>query len=245
MIGIYKITNLINNKLYIGQSKDIQQRWLHERSRAFNPKSNTYNTPLSRAFRKYGLENFTFEVIEICPIEELDEKEKAYILLYQTLVPLGYNVSSGGTMNRNHAVKLTYEKVQEISNLLKKSSLSQLEIAEIYTVSKDTITDINLGHTWFNPMESYPLRKTTFYCKNCGQQISNGATLCSTCKGIADRKVERPSKEILLSEIATSSFVAVGKKYGVSDKAIVKWCKAYGLPIHKKEIVELYNNLKN
>ncbi len=66
------------------------------------------------------------------------------------------------------------------------------------------------------------------------------ANYCSECAKKMRRKVIRPDANTLLKEIATSSFIAVGKKYGVSDKSIVKWCRAYGLPTHKKDIVELY-----
>lgn len=53
---------------------------------------------------------------------------------------------------------------------------------------------------------------------------------------IAQRKVERPTKEVLNELIKCKSFTAIGKEFGVSDKAIVKWCKRYGLPYRKKDI---------
>ena len=147
MIGIYKITNLTNNKSYIGQSVNIQGRWTNECTRAFNPNSNSYNTPLSRALRKYGINNFSFEVVEECAKDELDTKERYYIYLYQTLVPLGYNVATGGALNASHSIKLSYDQVLEIVKLLKESTMTQLEIAELYSISKDSVTDINLGYT--------------------------------------------------------------------------------------------------
>jgi len=245
MIGIYKITNLLNNKIYIGQSTDIKARWLSEKTRAFNLSSNSYDTPLSRAFRKYGLENFTFEVLECCNKNELDQKETYYIYYYNSLVPFGYNITDGGTSSRGHAVQLGYDMVCKIVQELKEDKLTQLELAVKYNVSKDTITDINLGHTWHNPLITYPIRNNASkksFCIRCGKEITFGATYCNECKSFLQRKVERPSKEQLIEEIATSSFLAVGRKYGVSDKAIVKWCKAYELPTHKKEIIELYKN---
>jgi len=56
--GVYKITNLINGHCYIGQSFNIEERWRKEKQRAFQTTSSAYNSILSRAFRKYGLENF-------------------------------------------------------------------------------------------------------------------------------------------------------------------------------------------
>ena len=70
MKGIYKITNLINGNIYIGQSIDIENRFKTHKSRAFNENEREYEKPLYQAFRKYGLENFSFEIIEECEKEE-------------------------------------------------------------------------------------------------------------------------------------------------------------------------------
>ena len=62
---IYKITNLINNKCYIGQTiKTAEQRWKEHQSHAFGSHPNDQNKTLYKAIRKYGLENFTFEVLQ-------------------------------------------------------------------------------------------------------------------------------------------------------------------------------------
>lgn len=65
MQGIYLILNKMNQHCYIGQSVDIEDRWRKHRSVAFNePTNREYQYPLYRAFRKYGLENFEFIVLE-------------------------------------------------------------------------------------------------------------------------------------------------------------------------------------
>lgn len=73
---------------------------------------------------------------------------------------------------------------------------------------------------------TYPLRihnKTASKkCPICGKIIDHKATYCTDCAAQMRRKAERPEKDTLLKEIATSSFEAVGRKYGVSGKAIVK-----------------------
>lgn len=74
-IGIYKITNLINSKSYIGQSKNIEHRWQMHRVNAFNQNSEVYNYPIYCAMRKYDLNNFTFTILEICTEAELDDRE--------------------------------------------------------------------------------------------------------------------------------------------------------------------------
>lgn len=74
MIGIYKITNNLNNHAYIGQSIHIEHRW-QEHKTQYNWERES-NKPLYLAFQKYGIENFTFEVLEECESNELSIKEK-------------------------------------------------------------------------------------------------------------------------------------------------------------------------
>lgn len=75
IIGIYLIENKINSHKYVGQSVDINHRWSVHISRAFSQASKEYNKPLYRAFRKYGIENFNFSILEQCKKEELNSKE--------------------------------------------------------------------------------------------------------------------------------------------------------------------------
>lgn len=85
MIGIYKITNKINQKCYIGKSIDIEHRFKKHQTDALwiSDKNFKYNYPLYQAFRKYGIENFSFEILEECKEEELDTKEQFYYDLFQ------------------------------------------------------------------------------------------------------------------------------------------------------------------
>lgn len=97
MIGIYKITNKINGKCYIGQSTDINDRWIKHRSRPFQINDGSYDTYLYRSIRKYGLDNFIFEVIEECSCDELNEREIFYIDFYNShYTKCGYNMTFGG-----------------------------------------------------------------------------------------------------------------------------------------------------
>ena len=89
MIGIYKITNLKNNKIYIGQSKDIQRRWNEHKY------DERHNSPIHNAIKKYGIDNFQFEVIEECSLQELNEREKYWIEYYDSYNN-GYNLTLGG-----------------------------------------------------------------------------------------------------------------------------------------------------
>ena len=68
-------------------------------------------------------------------------------------------------------------------------------------------------------------------CKVCGKPITRWAKngICSECSHKIQRKVNRPEKEVLKSLLHEYSFVAVSKMFGVSDNAVRKWCKSYGL----------------
>ena len=79
MIGIYKITNKINQHCYIGQSRQIEKRWKRHIEVSNNKNAKEYQYPLYKAFRKYGIKNFLFEVIEECTVDLLNEKENYYI----------------------------------------------------------------------------------------------------------------------------------------------------------------------
>lgn len=101
MIGIYKITNLLNRKIYIGQSINIQNRWEDHKYYSSNE-----HTALQAAFKKYGISNFSFEIIEECSKEELDEKEIYWIKFYDSYNN-GYNLTKGGMSK----IKLDYELI--------------------------------------------------------------------------------------------------------------------------------------
>ena len=73
-------------------------------------------------------------------------------------------------------------------------------------------------------------------CIDCGKEIYKDSIRCTECNYKLHRKVEWPTKEELEKLIYEKPFTTIAKKYGVSDKSIVKWCKHYGLPYRKKDI---------
>lgn len=99
--GIYKITNIVNKKFYIGSSIDIIERWrVHRRDLRKGTKN---NKKFQRAWNKYKEVNFKFEIIEICEIKDLFKREQYYLdtLLFaqeylnnenRIFLKLGYNI---------------------------------------------------------------------------------------------------------------------------------------------------------
>lgn len=96
MVGIYKIINKINNKIYVGQSIDILDRFYQHKYKATHKEERGYPQPIHQAFRKYGIENFDFEVIEECDYTKLDERERFWIKELDCITPKGYNILEGG-----------------------------------------------------------------------------------------------------------------------------------------------------
>lgn len=118
---VYKITNKINNKIYIGITNNIKKRWDNERSYPSNPKKRQV---IQNAIHKYGAENFIFEILRRnLSIEEAVECECQLIKEFNSLIPNGYNVHPGGQYHPNVVAqygadnanaKLTTEEAQYI-----------------------------------------------------------------------------------------------------------------------------------
>lgn len=134
MIGIYKITNLINGKSYIGQSINIKRRWQEHK--------NMYGTnPIYKDMQKYGLENFFFETIEECSEKDLDKREIYWIKYYNTFNN-GYNRTLGGqTINiKNQFIREILDKEQKYKDV--KSTHWQvyyyLQLKKIYDKERES-----------------------------------------------------------------------------------------------------------
>ena len=92
--------------------------------------------------------------------------------------------------------------------------------------------------------DNWGSKKEKKHCPDCGKDIGRKSTYCRSCapKHRADNgenKPKRPSKEILLEEIKNYSFVELGKKYGVNEASVRKWCRKYNLPFRRRDIKKL------
>lgn len=107
---IYKITNLINGKIYIGQTKYKDKEYFGS------------GLKIRRAIKKYGLVNFKKEIIEYCSSKkDMDEKEKKWILILKTTDPeIGYNIADGG-QGGNLGLKVKMKKSESLKSYHQKN----------------------------------------------------------------------------------------------------------------------------
>lgn len=91
--GIYKITNQSNDMCYIGQSVDTSTRWKNHAKAGLGIDTPAGNK-LYKAMQEEGIDNFSWEIIEVCSPQDLNTKEKYYIELYQSY-NYGYNSNKG------------------------------------------------------------------------------------------------------------------------------------------------------
>ncbi len=132
MTGIYKITNQLTQEVYIGQSRNIEHRIAYHKAAS---KRLNETTLLYRKIREYGIENFSFEVIEECDIDKLDERE-IYWISYYNSYEKGYNMTRGGQGDNT----ASYVDVQKIYSLWDEGKTVG-QIVEITKYSRSTVSN--------------------------------------------------------------------------------------------------------
>ena len=110
--GIYKITNKVNGKVYVGQSQDIERRWGEHKRELDNGEHN--NKHLQAAYNKYGADNFVWEIVEEYEECELDDREIFYISEYDSFNN-GYNQTIGGGGTRGYIVSEETKKRMSVA----------------------------------------------------------------------------------------------------------------------------------
>lgn len=145
VIGIYRVTNKVNQKSYIGQSTNIKKR-LNSHKNAINRKPDDYRGqgPLYDDIRKYGIENFEFVVLSECLIECLDELEEYFIALYDSC-NTGYNrTKTVYAMSDSDVVERTYtpERRKEYSEIMKQTNKKMWSNPEYREKQSKLLSDI-------------------------------------------------------------------------------------------------------
>lgn len=157
---IYIITNDINNKVYIGQAKNTKQRF---QSHCKPSAAYVDNELIAKAIQKYGREHFQCQILEK-QIENYNEKEREYIVKYNSKAPNGYNILDGGNEPpiyqgiQHPEAKLTQKQLDSLINDLKNTKLPYQFLAEKYNVTKTCIYQVNNGISYIQNI-NYPIRK--------------------------------------------------------------------------------------
>lgn len=235
MIGIYKIKNKINNKVYIGQSSNITNRFNYYTASnlRFQP-----NSLILKAIHKYGLEFFEFSILEECSVEDLNKKEIYYISLYNS-TKTGYNMTTGGDHNvgsANPMADLSEEDIKFIRELYNsKTYMKKYEIYEKYfkhKCGKRAFEKAWNGETWTHIMMNVYTQENIEFYSTVGVSMSgskNGnAALTDDLVNIARKRyVNESGKDIYVD------YQQYYSSYSGFEKMLLGTTYSY-LPIYKK-----------
>lgn len=198
--SIYKITNRINGKSYIGQSNNCNRRFQQ------HIRGDHCISLIHLAIKKYGIQNFDLTILEH-EIEDYNEKEQFWIEYYKTNNRnYGYNILAGGenppvlTGEDSSLAKISNKTFHEIEKMIQNSKLSFFEIAQRYNLSESYISQINRGIVRRTPNLIYPLRPA--------QNLL-----------IKEQTIDRIIHELTYTHLPIEH---IAKKYGISNSSIYR-----------------------
>lgn len=141
---IYKITNIISKKFYIGETKKInpELRW-NEHKRKIEKGIGC--PALQDAVRKYGIDNFRFEILIICFDEDRYKLEIEYIQKYNSIVPNGYNLTKGGEGGGFYGKKHSNETIKKISETFKQKYILNPELKQQISERQTIVMSSNVN----------------------------------------------------------------------------------------------------
>ncbi len=206
---IYAVQNIINNKLYIGQTNNIKIRIKNHKRDA---KNNTYNSIFHAAIRKYGWENFKLiEIEQLKTLSDTNEAEKFWIEFFRTNITkfgetCGYNLTEGGggTPGRKPSDKT-------IKSLIKRSIGNKWGSNVIHTDEFKKKVSVRFKD---KPLSEEHKRKISLTKKKNG--TANGS------KNPSAKLNETIVSQIKFERLAGISSVELSKKYNVSKSTIVR-----------------------
>lgn len=135
MSYIYKITNIKNNKIYIGKTNNTIEKRFKEHIRD-SKKGTEENRPLYKAINKYGVENFKIEKVEECSPDIVSEREKYWIEYYGSF-KYGYNATLGGDGRPYLDYDLIFKTYQETKSVLKTAKIVQCSEDSVVSIIKN------------------------------------------------------------------------------------------------------------
>lgn len=155
--AIYKYTNKVNHKIYIGQTNNPERRY-NEHLCGHKDKTSL----IDKAIEKYGISNFNFEIIEWTDYP--NERESYWIDYYNSYKPYGYNICKGGGHlpdqrgEKHSQASISEETARAIQADLMNWKIPQRQIIKKYHTTSKTVESIKIGHTWDYYNLTYPLR---------------------------------------------------------------------------------------
>lgn len=229
MIGIYKIENLNDGKIYIGQSNDIARRFYEHMT-----KGTSSRIPVDEIIQKEGAASFSYEILEECSIEDLNEMEKKWIKFYRSN-EYGYNKNEGGLTDligsHNPNSKLTEQDVIKI----RQAYNNHLKQKDVYEEYKDIISfgyfqNVWQGRSWAHIMpEVFTKENKEYYI----YQNSNGGNGASA--QFSNEEVIK-IRERYVNESAKQIYEDYKNRVSYQTFQAMLWGRSYKtLPIYKKK----------
>ena len=226
MIGIYKITKKNNGKTYIGQSNDIERRFTEHKYKN--------DLAIDKAIQKYGIDAFTYEVIEECSLDELNAREIYWIEYYDSYKGFGYNCNAGGgdsqgeNNGRTNLTNKDVEYIRDCYNLHKRRK-------DIYQQFKDKISfgafaRIWDGSTWANVKpEVYTQENKEYYMYHT---TDGGASECAI---LTDEEVME-CRHRYINETAKEIYEDYKDRLSYQTLQQILWGRHYKhLPVYNKK----------
>lgn len=229
MVGIYKITNKINGKIYVGQSNNIKRRFWEYQNRG-----TASRIPVDAAIEKYGSENFQYDIIEECPIEKLNERETYWIKHFNS-IKNGYNLSEGGnqqSIGSNNGRAILTEEDVKIIRIAYNNHEHRKDVYEQFKnkIAFSTFSRVWDGTSWQHIMpEVFTEENKRYYAK----EATNGEK---------STKAKFSNEEVLnmrtryVSENARSIYNDYKDRCSYNTIQQILWGRTYkDLPVYKKK----------
>lgn len=253
--GIYMFTNNINNKCYIGQAINIRKRLYTHR---YNYINNKLTNPLYIAFTKYGIENFTYTVLEYGNFsrEELDTFEIKYIKEYNS-----YNAGYNQTLGADGGIlgyKFTSEQIEAAKehrlNYIKQSKIYQVHIYDITNGTVHTFDSPTMADEYFNwkvgttrSAYRYKLAKSKYIVYKNEEELKTKLKQLNNYKtGRFESKITKESFVQFIQENHHLSQECLIEKLGICKKTFYNYLHQYmGKSEAQLKKIKIVNTITN
>lgn len=223
---VYKITNTINGKIYVGQTTNFYRRKKEHISRLKNNRH--FNQHLQFAWNCYGEDTFQFDILEECSMNELNEKESYWIKILNTACKdYGYNISGQpyNISNRNLKRNNNAAKIICLNNMCIYSSMFEVDESNLNATHAGIRASIR-KHATSGMLDGVPcvwMKYDTF--KN--STIEEIQDIFHTAIYKIEHKNDNISKKVVLlnTREVFDSITQAGLKYGVDNSTIAKCCR--------------------